>query len=91
LPKTIIYLKKITLRYFLVAILFSDASQVRASDFCEGYLKGYTSVYVMALAKQPEQLSCPSQPAKDFGEQSDYAHGYQLGSVDGLTDGYQQS
>ena len=82
---------KTTLHFFLITILLSAASHTRASDFCDGYLKGYTSVYVVILAKQPELLSCPSQPAKDFGEQSDYAHGYQLGSVDGLTDGYQQS
>ena len=80
-----------TLRLILITFLFSVASQVSASEFCDGYLKGYTAVYAMALARQPEQLFCPSQPPKDFGEQSDYAHGYQLGSVDGLTDGYQKS
>jgi hypothetical protein len=31
------------------------------------------------------------QPAKGFGEQSDYADDCHLGSVDDLTDGYQQS
>ena len=65
-------------------LLFSTT--VLASEFCEGFERGYKTGYKSAnnTSFDPFVPFCPFQPFKKYGDpQSDYEHGYIIGFKQG--------
>ena len=61
-----------------------------ASDFCEGFKRGYITGYKHASGSgyDPYTPYCPYQPYKSAGDpQSDYEHGYTIGMKEGMIKG----
>ena len=80
-----IFRKKHILTTIFLA-LFSTS--VFASDFCDGFKRGYIAGYKQAKGTSLPPLPplCPLKPLKGFGDpESDYEFGYTIGFKKGLT------
>ena len=76
----------------LIAILLglSIAGAAFASEFCDGFERGYVTGYKEAKNTpiEPFVPFCPIQPTRGFGDpESDYEHGYVIGYKQGLVAG----
>jgi hypothetical protein len=61
-----------------------------ASDFCDGFKRGYIVGYKQASGSSLTPLVplCPLKPLKGFGDpESDYEFGYTIGYRQGFQDG----
>ena len=70
------------------SFLFSKA--LMASDFCNGFERGYISGYKQSSGSgfDPFPPFCPTQPFKSASDpQSDYEHGYTVGYQRGQSEG----
>ena len=64
----------------LMMVLWCDVAL--ASEFCDGFKRGYIVGYKRAhnTSYDPFVPFCPYQPFKKYGDpQSDYEHGYVIG------------
>ncbi len=69
----------------LVSIFMTSAAY--ASEFCDGFQRGYATGYQRAKNTNmaPMQPMCPMQPMKRIGDpQSDFEQGYLIGLSKGL-------
>lgn len=72
----------------LVLILIGSASF--ASEFCDGFERGYLTGHKQASGSSldPFVPFCPFQPLKGFNDpESDFEHGYIIGYEKGLSEG----
>ena len=72
----------------IFSILIS--STAFASEFCDGYKRGYVTGYKQASGSgfDPFTPFCPFQPFKKYSDpDSDYEHGYIIGYEDGYEKG----
>lgn len=77
-------MKKFTLIYLTALFMTSTAY---ASDFCDGFQRGYATGYQRAKDTNlaPLKPLCPLQPLKRMSDpQSDFEHGYLIGLSKGL-------
>lgn len=66
------------------------SNKALASEFCDGFAKGYVTGYKQASGSSLEPLTplCPLQPLKGPGDpKSDFEHGYTIGLGDGTAAG----
>ena len=66
------------------------ASSVLASEFCDGFKKGYITGYKQAAQTSLTPLVplCPLKPLKGFGDpKSDFEFGYTIGFRQGVAEG----
>ena len=71
-----------TKRFILIAVMVFWCSVGFASEFCDGFKRGYIVAYKRAHNQSfdPFVPFCPFQPFKKYGDpQSDYEHGYVIG------------
>lgn len=76
----------------LVAAAIAVALPVSAtaSEFCQGFERGYITGYQQASGSSLEPLTplCPLQPLKRLNDpDSDFEHGYLIGLAEGLAKG----
>jgi len=72
----------------LLAGMFSTS--VFASEFCDGFERGYITGYKQSSGSSFELFTpfCPFQPFKGFNDpESNYEHGYIIGYEKGLQEG----
>jgi len=81
-------MKKNILAIVTLVTLFSTS--VLASEFCDGFKKGYITGYKQASGSSydPYTPYCPYQPYKGYNDpESDYEHGYIIGLQQGMQEG----
>lgn len=75
---------------FVVLLGLSIAGAAYASEFCDGFARGYVVGYKESKRSviEPFVPFCPIQPVRESGDpESDYQHGYVIGYKHGLADG----
>lgn len=75
---------------FSLALFVAGASSVSASDFCDGFKRGYITGYKQAAGSgfDPFAPFCPFQPMKGYNDPaSDFEHGYIIGLEQGYEEG----
>ena len=77
-------------KLFICVFLSLFSVSVWASDFCDGFERGYITGYKQASGSSYEPYTpyCPYQPYKGYNDpESDYEHGYIIGYEKGLQAG----
>ena len=72
---------------FILIFLCLFSVSAFASDFCDGFERGYITGHKQASGSGLDPLTplCPLQPIKGFNDpESDYEHGYIIGYEKGL-------
>lgn len=78
----------------LFVFLFLSPLTVLASDFCDGFQRGFKVGYkrTSGVSLDPLPPLCPLQPLKGLSDpQSDYEHGYIIGMEEGMVRAAQES
>jgi hypothetical protein len=79
------------IKLLTLILLFSFIYQeVGASEFCDGFERGYITGYKQSSGSSLDPLSplCPLQPLKDLNDpESDYEHGHIIGYEKGRGEG----
>ena len=73
-----------------VMVLVAISTSAFASDFCDGFERGYISGYKKAQGTSLEPLTplCPLKPLKSMSDpKSDYEFGYTKGYQKGMAEG----
>ena len=80
-------IKKLILTSIIYAFFISP---VIASEFCDGFERGYITGYKQASGSgfDPFVPFCPFQPMKKYNDpDSDFEHGFLIGLKKGMQDG----
>ena len=78
------------MKFILSALFILLGSGAFASEFCDGFERGYIVGYKQASGSSLEPLTplCPLQPLKGLNDpESDFEHGYIIGYERGLREG----
>ncbi len=91
---TIMFLRSLLVTFkksgLVAAVLFLICASASASDFCDGFKRGYVTGYKHSSDSglAPLVPLCPLQPLKGLGDpKSDYEQGYVVGMQEGMADG----